>query len=60
MQKVVGSNPISRFPLQSQTRRRPASCRGPVVAQTASPVLHTRLVVALALGVVSVEPSRDH
>ena len=36
MQKVVGSNPISRFPLQSQIRHRPVSRRGPIVAQTSA------------------------
>jgi hypothetical protein len=31
MQKVVGSNPISRFPLQSQIQRRLPFGRDPVV-----------------------------
>ena len=55
MQKVVGSNPISRFTVQSQIRPRPALGRGPIVAQTPSAVLGVRLVVALRLSVKRIE-----
>jgi hypothetical protein len=37
MQKVVGSNPISRFARTSQVGDQPGLGRGPVVAQTSSP-----------------------
>ena len=54
MQKVVGSNPISRFALQSQIRRRPSFRSGPVVAQT--PNCRSRRT-AVAMVAVTIPPS---
>jgi hypothetical protein len=58
MQKVVGSNPISRLPFQSQIRSRALR---PVARwwPSASALVRSRLVVIVALGVERVEPTGD-